>query len=55
MSTSVSCQLCHKPVKLENARVNELGKAVHEECYVQALQMAGPSNPHNSHTPDSTP
>jgi hypothetical protein len=36
---SVPCQLCHQPVSLENARINEHGKAVHEECYLSALKI----------------
>lgn len=39
MSSTVPCQLCQQPVPLEVARINELGKAVHEECYLQAIKM----------------
>jgi len=39
MSSTVPCQLCQQPVPLEIARINELGKAVHEECYLQAIKM----------------
>jgi hypothetical protein len=28
------CDICHKPVKLETSKTNELGKAVHERCYL---------------------
>lgn len=28
------CSICNKPVTLETAKTNELGRAVHEECYV---------------------
>jgi hypothetical protein len=38
MNSSVPCQLCQQPVPLEVARIDELGKPVHEECYVQAIQ-----------------
>jgi hypothetical protein len=38
---------------LETARINELGKAVHEDCYVRALQMQKPLNPQSPTTPDS--
>jgi hypothetical protein len=31
--------LCNEPVKLEKARINELGKAVHEECYLKMLNI----------------
>lgn len=42
MVTSVLCQLCKKPVLLEKARINELGKAVHEECYLQSIRLPKP-------------
>ena len=32
--TEVTCAYCHQPVKLENAKTNENGQAVHEDCYV---------------------
>jgi hypothetical protein len=28
----------HKPVQLENAKTDERGKAVHEECYALKLE-----------------
>ncbi len=38
MTTPVSylptCNICHKPVKLENAKTDELGRTVHEGCYL---------------------
>ena len=42
MVTSVPCQLCEKPVPLESARINELGKPVHEECYLQVIRIPKP-------------
>jgi len=33
----VICHLCRKPVELVQARVDEQGQAVHQECYVRAL------------------
>lgn len=45
MSTSVPCQLCRKPVSLERARINEMGKPVHEECYLQAIRANKPEQP----------
>ncbi len=42
MVTSVPCQLCHQPVALEHARINEYGEAVHEECYVKSLKNQKP-------------
>ena len=43
MDGSVPCQLCQQPVPLESARINELGKAVHEECYLNALRIGKPA------------
>lgn len=43
MDGSVPCQLCQRPVPLEIARINELGKAVHEECYLNAIRIAKPA------------
>ncbi len=45
MAISVVCELCKKPVLLEKARINELGKAVHERCYVQAIRASRPAVP----------
>jgi len=48
MVTPVLCQICRRPVMLETARINEHGKAVHEECYVNALratQAPAPDDP----------
>ena len=28
------CDICHRPVKLETSKTNELGKVVHERCYL---------------------
>jgi hypothetical protein len=28
------CSVCNKPVKLETSKIDELGKAIHEGCYV---------------------
>lgn len=40
------CWVCNKPVKLETAKTDEQGGAVHEECYVMvcALNAATRSN-----------
>jgi hypothetical protein len=45
MTISVVCELCKKPVLLEKARINELGKAVHEQCYVRAIRASKPIIP----------
>ena len=51
MAISVACDLCKKPVLLEKARINELGKAVHEQCYVQAIRACKPVGPTESPKP----
>ena len=33
------CSLCNQPVPLENAKTDEYGLAVHEECYVLKLSL----------------
>jgi hypothetical protein len=30
----VLCSICNNPVRLETSNTDELGKAVHEKCYV---------------------
>ncbi len=45
MTISIVCELCKKPVLLEKARINELGKAVHEQCYVRAIRASKPMGP----------
>lgn len=45
MAIFVVCELCKKPVLLEKARINELGKAVHEQCYVRAIRASKPIEP----------
>ncbi len=32
------CSICHKFVRLEVSNADELGKAVHEECYVLKIR-----------------
>jgi hypothetical protein len=47
------CAICGKPVSLEESKVDAVGKAVHEDCYVSKIKMkiksgrqiAPPSNP----------
>ncbi|HEV3512692.1 MAG TPA: hypothetical protein VGS05_13385 [Candidatus Sulfotelmatobacter sp.] len=38
MVSPVICQICKQPVILETARIDERGKAVHEDCYLRAIQ-----------------
>jgi len=41
----VTCRICKKPVNLEFAKTDELGRTVHEGCYL--LKIAPhPTTPH---------
>jgi hypothetical protein len=33
------CSICDKPVKLETSKTDELGKAVHEGCYLLRVSV----------------
>jgi hypothetical protein len=33
-----ACAVCHKPVSLEIAKIDEDGQTVHENCYVLRIQ-----------------
>jgi hypothetical protein len=33
------CSICKNPVQLETSNTNELGKAVHENCYAVAIMQ----------------
>lgn len=35
----VLCFICKEPVNLEDCKTDELGRAVHENCYFGAIQM----------------
>jgi hypothetical protein len=39
------CDICHKPVKLETSKTNELGKAVHERCYLLGVRSKKATSP----------
>lgn len=45
MPSRVLCQICQRPVSLEKARINEMGKPVHESCYVQAIRATKSPQP----------
>ena len=34
------CGICNKPVNLETSKADELGKAVHEPCYVRNIKQS---------------
>jgi len=38
----IRCAICGKPILLEQSKVNEDGKAVHEECYVAKMRGQKP-------------
>jgi hypothetical protein len=33
----INCSICQKRIALETARADEVGQAVHEECYLLTL------------------
>jgi hypothetical protein len=39
----VVCSICNKPIKLEAAKTDESGRAVHEGCYL--LKISGKRTP----------
>jgi hypothetical protein len=39
------CSICNKPIVLETSKVDEDGKAVHEDCYVKRLLSAQQNDP----------
>ncbi len=41
----VTCRICKKPVKLEFAKTDELGRTVHEGCYLLKI-TPHPTTPH---------
>ena len=48
------CSVCKQTIRLETAKTDENGKAVHEDCYIQrlmaSLQSGGRNTPNNSPT-----
>jgi hypothetical protein len=36
----ILCPFCHEPVEIANAKTDEDGQAIHEECYVRLLCAA---------------
>jgi hypothetical protein len=39
------CALCNEPVKLEDAKTDGDGHAVHGECYLDNISVKGSPNP----------
>jgi hypothetical protein len=38
-SPEMRCVFCDMPVSIETAKTNECGQLVHEDCYVESVQM----------------
>jgi hypothetical protein len=38
----IKCAICGKPISLEQSKVSEDGKPVHEECYVRSSRRKSP-------------
>jgi hypothetical protein len=43
------CPTCNQPITLEDAKIDEDGRAVHEECYVKQLLARPADPPHAAH------
>jgi hypothetical protein len=41
------CSICNEFVQLETAKVDDVGKPVHEECYVQKVSLKSTRPPDN--------
>jgi hypothetical protein len=39
------CGICRKPIKLETSKIDELGKAVHEGCYLLKVSLRRATTP----------
>ena len=46
------CPICNEPVKLDGAKCDEDGRAVHEDCYVKKVSGLVPANGKRSPTTD---
>ena len=44
------CSICNEPIRLETAKVDENGKAVHEDCYIKRLLASHRDPPNPQHT-----
>ena len=45
MSNRPICGICNKPVTLETSKVDELGKVVHEGCYLLKVSLRRATSP----------
>ena len=46
--SQVSCGICRQAVPLERCKIDEWGKAVHEECYVRKVVLPRIASPAQS-------
>ena len=46
------CKICGMPVCLETCKIDEYGRAVHENCYVEKLLLAARVFPHSAWRPE---
>jgi hypothetical protein len=46
----IKCSICHNPVALETAKTDEVGQAVHEQCYVLILVSRPTQTPSTGQT-----
>jgi hypothetical protein len=37
------CTICRKPVNLETSKTDDVGQAIHEECYVRMVRKKSPT------------
>jgi hypothetical protein len=40
MYSTMRCAFCDMPVLIETAKTNESGQLIHEDCYVESLQLS---------------
>jgi len=45
MSYAPICSICKDPVNLEESKTDEHGHAVHENCYIWAVELRKPRKP----------
>jgi hypothetical protein len=46
----INCSICDKPLALESAKTDEVGQAIHDECYLLKIGKAPFSDPVHSST-----
>jgi len=50
LKPEINCSLCGKRVAIETAKTDEVGQAVHEECYL--LKIGVKTDPDSVHRPE---